>query len=216
MKEGEFNLIYCRKVFLGHWLCDILASNSQKYLMIQVRHLFRNFQRWKSLYTFLAWCLPKGRKHWLNIKFISEIAIRPEVTCGGINSLSRWCFPLSMSSRHSSRNSWDAALCSVGNKFGLHVMSSRKAIVWERKAASCSKSWKCLDTQCRRTLSTRIVAGELTTDSFRFLASTSGGSSLGLLEAEVAIAKAAAAVEVLLLTGRCKRFSEFLIIAFTI
>lgn len=45
------------------------------------------------------------------------------------------------------------------------------------------------------------MAGELTTDSFRFLASTSGGSSRGLLDALVAIAKAAAAVDVLLLKG---------------
>ena len=68
-----------------------------------------------------------------------------------------------------------------------------------------------------KTFSTRMVAGELTTDSFLFLAaSTSGGSSRGFEDAEVAvnktinqrlgklkyflpIAKAAAAVDVLLL-----------------
>lgn len=148
--------------------------------------------------------------HWYPIRVEEEgpvvrgvLFLLDGFTCGGLSSMSRWCFPLSMSSRHSSRSSWDAARCSVGNRFGLQVMSSRKAIVCERKAASCSKSWKCLDTQCRSTFRTRIVAGELTTDSFRFLASTSGGSSLGLLEAEVAIAKAAAAVEVLLL---CRRY----------
>lgn len=50
-----------------------------------------------------------------------------------------------------------------------------------------------------KTFSTRIVAGELTTDSLRFVDRSSGGSSRGLLEADVAIAKAAAAVDVLLL-----------------
>lgn len=44
------------------------------------------------------------------------------------------------------------------------------------------------------------MAGELTIDSLRFLASTSsGGSSRGLLDPEIAIANAAAAVDVLLL-----------------
>lgn len=50
----------------------------------------------------------------------------------------------------------------------------------------------------RKTFSTRIVAGELTTDSLRF-GPTTGGSSRGLLDADVAIANAAAAVDVLLL-----------------
>lgn len=50
----------------------------------------------------------------------------------------------------------------------------------------------------RRTFSTRIVAGELTTDSLRF-GPTTGGSSRGLLDADVAMANAAAAVDVLLL-----------------
>lgn len=50
----------------------------------------------------------------------------------------------------------------------------------------------------RRTFRTRIVAGELTTDSLRFGPAT-GGSSRGLLDADVAIANAAAAVDVLLL-----------------
>lgn len=108
--------------------------------------------------------------------------------------------PESRSSRQSKRSNWDAARCSVGSRFGLHVMSSRNAMVWARSVASCSKSWKCLDTQCRSTFSTRIVAGELTIDSLRFLASTSsGGSSRGLLDPEMAIANAAAAVDVLLL-----------------
>jgi hypothetical protein len=61
------------------------------------------------------------------------------------------------------------------------------------------------------TFNTRIVAGELTTDSFRFLASTSGGSSRGLEEAEVAIANAAAAVDVLLLEHE---HIHFVVIAF--
>lgn len=50
----------------------------------------------------------------------------------------------------------------------------------------------------RKTFSTRIVAGELTTDSLRF-GPTTGGSSRGLLDADVAMANAAAAVDVLLL-----------------
>jgi len=54
-----------------------------------------------------------------------------------------------------------------------------------------------------KTFKTRIVAGELTTDSFRLrAASISGGSSRGLEDAEVAMAKAAAAVDVLLLLRR--------------
>lgn len=44
-----------------------------------------------------------------------------------------------------------------------------------------------------------MVAGELTTDSLRFADLSSGGSSRGLLDADVATANAAAAVEVLLL-----------------
>lgn len=51
----------------------------------------------------------------------------------------------------------------------------------------------------RKTFKTRIVAGELTISLRSSLASLIGGSSLGLLEAEVAIANAAAAVDVLLL-----------------
>lgn len=48
-------------------------------------------------------------------------------------------------------------------------------------------------------MSTRIVAGELTTDSFRSFGCSDGGSSRGLLDADVAMANAAAAVDVLLL-----------------
>lgn len=44
-----------------------------------------------------------------------------------------------------------------------------------------------------------MVAGELTTDSLRFVDRSSGGSSRGLLDADVATANAAAAVDVLLL-----------------
>lgn len=88
------------------------------------------------------------------------------------------------------------------------MISSRKAIVCDRSPSSCSKSWKCFDTQCLtiieimfgrcqqesfsylKTFRTLIVAGELTTDSFLFLAaSTSGGSSLGFDDADVAIRK---------------------------
>lgn len=50
-----------------------------------------------------------------------------------------------------------------------------------------------------KTFSTRIVAGELTTDSLRLAERISDGSSRGLLDADVATAKAAAAVDVLLL-----------------
>lgn len=54
-------------------------------------------------------------------------------------------------------------------------------------------------TNYLKTFNTRIVAGELTTDSFLLSDFVSGGSSRGLLDAEVAIANAAAAVDVLLL-----------------
>lgn len=60
----------------------------------------------------------------------------------------------------------------------------------------------CMDNRIEtnlNTLRTRIVAGELTTDSLRLADRSSGGSSRGLLDADVAIAKAAAAVDVLLL-----------------
>lgn len=120
-------------------------------------------------------------------------------TAVGVKSASNCFLPESRSSRVRSRNNWDAARCSVGRRLGLQVMSSRNATVCDRRPLSCSKSWKCFETQCRKTLRTRMVPGELTTDSFRFRASTSGGSSRGLLDAEVAIANAAAAVDVLLL-----------------
>lgn len=68
------------------------------------------------------------------------------------------------------------------------------------------KSYKSYINALRRnriyliTFSTRIVAGELTTESLRLPSvRCCGGSSRGLLDAEVAIAKAAAAVDVLLL-----------------
>lgn len=51
----------------------------------------------------------------------------------------------------------------------------------------------------RKTFSTLMVAGELTTESLRLPSLFCGGSSRGLLDADVAIAKAAAAVDVLLL-----------------
>lgn len=54
-------------------------------------------------------------------------------------------------------------------------------------------------TTYRKTLRTRMVAGELINSLRASGASSIGGSSLGLLEADVAIAKAAAAVDVLLL-----------------
>lgn len=56
-----------------------------------------------------------------------------------------------------------------------------------------------------KTFKTRIVAGELTTESFRFVDFRIGGSSRGLLDADVAIANAAAAVDVLLL-NKCDFF----------
>jgi hypothetical protein len=80
-------------------------------------------------------------------------------------------------------------------------------------------TWACFETQCLSTLSTRIVAAVDMTDSFLLLRSlqlprrliasptlhreplgitcTGGVWSLGLLEAEVAIANAAAADDVL-------------------
>lgn len=69
-------------------------------------------------------------------------------TTGGVSKASKIFLQLSMSSRQSKRNNCDAALCSPGSKFGLHVISSKNAIVCERSALSCSKSWKCFDTQC--------------------------------------------------------------------
>lgn len=63
----------------------------------------------------------------------------------------------------------------------------------------------CLDIQCFKTFNTLIVAAVDITDSFLFrstvqhLGSCDGESSRGLLEADVAIANAAAAVDVLLL-----------------
>jgi hypothetical protein len=62
------------------------------------------------------------------------------------------------------------------------------------------------------TFSTRMVAGELTTDSLRFRASISGGSSLGLLEADVATANAEAAILVLLLYSHLKIIKSIKII----
>lgn len=47
-----------------------------------------------------------------------------------------------------------------------------------------------------------MVAGELTTESLRLPSLFCGGSSRGLLDADVAMAKAAAAVDVLLLLCR--------------
>lgn len=70
----------------------------------------------------------------------------------GASRSSRFFLPLSKSSRHKSRSNCDAARCSDGNKLGLHVISSRKAIVCERSPSSCSKSWKCFDTQCLQNL----------------------------------------------------------------
>lgn len=63
----------------------------------------------------------------------------------------------------------------------------------------------------RITFRTRIVAGELTTDSLRL--TDFGGSSRGLLDADVAIAKAEAAVEVLLLFS-CTTMEEWFIDVF--
>lgn len=56
---------------------------------------------------------------------------------------------------------------------------------------------KCLTY--RSTLRTRMVAGEPTISFFVSCFTSFGGSSRGLLDADVAIANAAAAVEVLLL-----------------
>lgn len=58
-----------------------------------------------------------------------------------------------------------------------------------------------LNSTHRRTFNTRIVAGELTIcrSSLSLMVECSNVSSRGLLEADVAIANAAAAVDVLLL-----------------
>lgn len=151
------------------------------------------------------WAL-KIYKNCRNLRKINFTKILTEV---GANKSSKFFFKLSRSSRHSNRRSWDAARCSDGRRLGLQVISSRNAIVCARKPSSCSKSWKCFDTQCLKiflkinfisksnrkesnlkTFNTRIVAGELTTDSFLFLAaSTSGGSSRGFEDADVAVKK---------------------------
>lgn len=71
-----------------------------------------------------------------------------QFTAVGSRSFSKVCRPWSKSSRHRSRSNWDAARCSDGSKLGLQVISSRKAVVWDRSPSSCSKSWKCFETQC--------------------------------------------------------------------
>lgn len=69
-------------------------------------------------------------------------------TFGGVKSSCSLIWLCSISSRDSKRNSWDAARISTGNKCGLIVTDSRNLQVCARKVASCSKSWKCFDTQC--------------------------------------------------------------------
>lgn len=132
---------------------------------------------------------------------------------GGVNSFLRSTLLLSGSSLVINRSNWLAALCSAGKRLGLYMMSSRNSMVKFFNFWSNSKSCACFDTQCRRTLSTRIVAAVDITDSFLLFLSRHepvrwfpsltlhlpGTLSGGLLEAEVAIAKAVAAVDVLLL-----------------
>lgn len=149
-------------------------------------------------------------------------------TFGGVKWSCNLIWLCSISSRDSRRNSWDAARISTGNKCGLMVTASRNLMVCVRRVASCSKSWKCFETQClagktkrfysqyfiwtidykkkcrfstyRSTFKTRMVAGELTTrSSISLMVDCSNVSSRGLLEADVAMANAAAAVDVLLL-----------------
>lgn len=139
------------------------------------------------------------------------------LTDGGLRSFCRSTLRLSGSSLQINLNSWLAALCSAGIRFGLLTMSSRNSIVKFRNWWLSSKSWACFATQCLRTLSTRIVAAVDITDSFRRLRSRQeplrllpspwrpGGLSGGLLDAEVAIANAAAAVDVLLLFYEWKK-----------
>lgn len=67
---------------------------------------------------------------------------------GGANKSTKFFLALSTSSRVNNLSNCDAARCSPGRRFGLHVISSRKSIVCVRSFSSCSKSWKCFDTQC--------------------------------------------------------------------
>lgn len=70
------------------------------------------------------------------------------LTVGGASSNSKFFLAQSISSRVRSRSNCEAARCSPGNKLGLHVISSRNSIVCDRSFSSCSKSWKCFETQC--------------------------------------------------------------------
>jgi len=126
------------------------------------------------------------------------------LTDGGVNNFFRSILLLSVSSLVSNRRSWVAALCSAGSRLGLQLISSKNSMVKLFNFWSISKSWSCLDTQCLRTFSTLIVAAVDITDSFRLFLSRqrlSLAGSGGLLEAEVAMANAVAAVDVLLLNS---------------
>lgn len=87
---------------------------------------------------------------WVQFKCISlSIKILVLKLTNGIDSNeSNWCRAQCISSRVSKRISCEAARCSDGNKFGLHVISSRNIMACLRNVSSCSKSWKCLETQC--------------------------------------------------------------------
>lgn len=129
------------------------------------------------------------------------------LTDGGVSNFFRSILLLSVSSLVINRRSWVAALCSAGSRLGVQLISSKNSMVRLFNFWSFSKSWACLDTQCLRTFSTLIVAAVDITDSFRLFLSrqrlsfTNGSLSGGLLEAEVAIANAVAAVDVLLLNS---------------
>lgn len=144
-----------------------------------------------------------GKCFW---KFKFPKIAAPKLTAGGANNFFKSTLLLSASSFVMSRNSWLAALCSAGKRFGQQVMSSRKLLVNCFSRSSNSKSCECFDTQCRRTRSTLIVAAVDITDSLRrflslheFVRLHSGSLSRGLLDADVAMAKAVKADDVLLL-----------------
>lgn len=136
-----------------------------------------------------------------------------QLTKGGFRSFFKSILLVSVSSLVISRSSCPAALCSAGNKLGLYCISSRNSMVSFLSLWSSSKSCACFETQWRRTLRTRIVAAVDITDSRRRFFSRQEPLLLsprlsiprpvprsgGLLEADVAIAKAVAAVDVLLL-----------------
>lgn len=114
--------------------------------MIQISHLFSNLQC-RQCFNAIFTCRLENWIFQICTKFKQKIK-KIIFTNGNDNNVSKCWRALSKSSRDNSLNSCDAARCSDGKRFGLHVMSSRKVMAWKRRATSCSKSWKCFDTQC--------------------------------------------------------------------